>query len=67
MPKPGIIVKPVPVFVPRPVVVGGPTYVVSRPVVSRPGPCTCLTKEYTQASADVMLAFLAKRLGLALG
>src|SRR5262245_24340691 len=50
-PKPGIIVKPIPVFVPRPVVVGGPTYVVSRPVVSRPGPCTCLSKEYTQEGA----------------
>jgi hypothetical protein len=50
-PKPGIIVKPLPVFVPRPVVVGGPTYVVSRPVVSRPGPCTCLSNEYTQEGA----------------
>ena len=62
-PKPGVtpivtpIYKPVPVFVPRPVVVsrpvvvGGPTYMVSRPVVSRPGPCTCLSKEYTQEGA----------------
>ena len=50
-PKPGIIVKPLPVFVPRPVVVGGPTYVVSRPVVTAPAPGGCLTKEYTQEGA----------------
>jgi hypothetical protein len=44
-PKPGVIVIHRPY--PTPVVVGGPTYIASRPVVSRPGPCTCLTKEYT--------------------
>jgi hypothetical protein len=44
-PKPGIVVIHRPY--PTPVVVGGPTYIASRPVVSRPGPCTCLSKEYT--------------------
>ena len=50
-PKPGIgiIVKPLPVYVPRPVAVGGPTYVVSRPVAAAPAPC--LSKEYTQEGA----------------
>ena len=33
------------------VVVGGPTYIASRPVVSAPGPCTCLSKEYTPEGA----------------
>jgi len=36
-----------------PVVVGGPTYIASRPVVSAPGPCTCLSKEYTQEGVVV--------------
>jgi hypothetical protein len=52
-PKPGIIVKPLPVYVPQPVVVSRPVYVASRPVISRPGPCTCLTKEYTPQGAVV--------------
>jgi hypothetical protein len=34
-----------------PVVVGGPTYIASRPVASAPGPCTCLSKEYTPQGA----------------
>lgn len=34
-----------------PVVVGGPTYVASRPVAAAPGPCTCLSKEYTPEGA----------------
>jgi|KBSMisStandDraft_5_1062788.scaffolds.fasta_scaffold1025976_2 hypothetical protein len=34
-----------------PVVVGGPTYIASRPVASAPGPCTCLSKEYTPEGA----------------
>ena len=34
-----------------PVVVGGPTYIASRPIVSAPGPCTCLSKEYTPEGA----------------
>ena len=36
-----------------PVVVGGATYIASRPVVSAPGPCTCLSKEYTQEGVVV--------------
>jgi hypothetical protein len=36
-----------------PVVVGGPTYIASRPVASAPGPCTCLSKEYTQEGVVV--------------
>ena len=34
-----------------PVVVGGPTYIASRPIASVPGPCTCLSKEYTAEGA----------------
>ena len=36
-----------------PVVVGGPTYIASRPVAvaATPGPCTCLSKEYTPEGA----------------
>lgn len=34
-----------------PVVVGGAAYVASRPVASAPGPCTCLSKEYTPEGA----------------
>ncbi len=52
-PKPNwpIIVRPRPIWYPAPVVVGGPTYIASRPVVSTPGPCTCLSKEYTPEGA----------------
>jgi hypothetical protein len=34
-----------------PVVVGGPTYIASRPVERVAGPCTCLSKEYTPEGA----------------
>jgi hypothetical protein len=52
-PKWPIIVRPRPIWYPvaTPVAVAAPTYVVSRPVISRPGPCTCLSKEYTQEGA----------------
>jgi hypothetical protein len=48
-PKWPIIVRPRPIWYPvaTPVAVAAPTYIASRPVVSRPGPCTCLSKEYT--------------------
>jgi hypothetical protein len=40
------------VHVHRRVIYAAPAvYAVARPVVSRPGPCTCLTKEYTQEGA----------------
>jgi hypothetical protein len=47
---PIIVVRPRPVWYPvaTPVPVASPTYVASRPAASRPGPCTCLSKEYTQ-------------------
>ena len=50
-----IIVRPRPVFIPQPVpvAVGGPAYVASRPVAAAPGPCTCLSKEYTQEGVVV--------------
>ena len=38
---------------PVPVVVSRPVYVAARPVASTPGPCTCLSKEYTQEGAVV--------------
>jgi hypothetical protein len=54
-PKPG---KPVhwpikPVYHPiyKPVIVSQPVYVAARPVVATPGPCTCLSKEYTPQGA----------------
>jgi hypothetical protein len=40
-------------YYPAPVVVGGPTYIPSRPVAAAPGPCTCLSKEYTQEGVVV--------------
>ena len=46
--RPRPIWYPAPVVVSRPVVIGGPTYVAARPT---PGPCTCLSKEYTQEGA----------------
>jgi len=56
--KPIFVPKPKPNWVinvhrprywyPAPVVVGGPTYIASRPVA---GPCTCLSKEYTPEGA----------------
>jgi hypothetical protein len=39
-----------PIWYAAPVVVGT-TYAVTRPVVSTPGPCTCLSKEYTPEGA----------------
>ena len=36
-----------------PVAVAAPTYIASRPVAAAPGPCTCLSKEYTQEGAVV--------------
>lgn len=50
-----IIVRPRPIFIPQPVpvAVGGPAYIASRPVAAAPGPCTCLSKEYTQEGAVV--------------
>ena len=56
-PKPGKPVhwpiKPVyhPIYRPVPVVVSRPVYVAARPVVATPGPCTCLSKEYTPEGA----------------
>ena len=56
-PKPGKPVhwpmKPVyhPICKPGPVVVTQPVYVAARPVVATPGPCTCLSKEYTPEGA----------------
>jgi hypothetical protein len=58
-PKPGKPVhwpiKPVyhPIYKPVPVVVSRPVYVAARPVSYTPGPCTCLSKEYTQEGAVV--------------
>ena len=50
-------IKPIvtPIYKPiyTPVVVSRPVYVAARPVVATPGPCTCLTKEYTQEGAVV--------------
>jgi hypothetical protein len=56
-PKPGKPVhwpiKPVyhPIYKPVPVVVSRPVYVAARPVSYTPGPCTCLSKEYTSQGA----------------
>ena len=56
-PKPGKPVhwpiKPIVTPIYTPVVVSRPVYVAARPVVATPGPCTCLTKEYTQEGAVV--------------
>jgi hypothetical protein len=58
-PKPGKPVhwpiKPVyhPIYKPVPVVVSRPVYVAARPVSDTPGPCTCLSKEYTSQGAVV--------------
>jgi hypothetical protein len=58
-PKPGKPVhwpiKPVyhPIYKPVPVVVSRPVYVAARPVSYTPGPCTCLSKEYTSQGAVV--------------
>ena len=58
-PKPGKPVhwpiKPVyhPIYKPVPVVVSRPVYVAARPVLTTPGPCTCLSKEYTPQGAVV--------------
>jgi hypothetical protein len=58
-PKPGKPVhwptKPVyhPIYKPVPVVVSRPIYVAARPVAYTPGPCTCLSKEYTSQGAVV--------------
>jgi hypothetical protein len=55
--KPGVnwplYPKPVyhPIYKPVPVVVSQPVYVAARPVVATPGPCTCLSKEYTPEGA----------------
>ena len=56
-PKP--ILRPIytpivtPIYKPVPVVVSRPVYVAARPVSYTPGPCTCLSKEYTQEGAVV--------------
>jgi hypothetical protein len=58
-PKPGKPVhwpiKPVyhPIYKPVPLVVSRPVYVAARPVSYTPGPCTCLSKEYTSQGAVV--------------
>ena len=46
-------IKPVyhPIYKPVPVVVSQPVYVAARPVMATPGPCTCLSKEYTPEGA----------------
>jgi hypothetical protein len=55
--KPGVnwplYPKPVyhPIYKPVPVVVTRPVYVAARPVSYTPGPCTCLSKEYTPQGA----------------